>query len=42
MQLPKRLGRPDEFGHLVRMLVENNYLNAEIMHLHGGIRSQPK
>ena len=25
---PKRLGRADEFGHLVRSLIENDYMNA--------------
>ena len=25
---PKRIGRPDEFGHLVRSLIENDYMNA--------------
>src|SRR5580692_11587045 len=39
---PKRLGRPDEFGHLVRMLVENDYMNAEVVRFDGGIRFQPK
>jgi NAD(P)-dependent dehydrogenase (short-subunit alcohol dehydrogenase family) len=39
---PKRLGRPEEFGHLVRMLIENDYLNAEVVRFDGGIRFQPK
>ena len=39
---PKRLGRPDEFGHLVRTLVENDYMNAEVVRFDGGIRFQPK
>jgi NAD(P)-dependent dehydrogenase (short-subunit alcohol dehydrogenase family) len=39
---PKRLGRPDEFGHLVRSLIENDYMNAEIVRFDGGIRFQPK
>jgi NAD(P)-dependent dehydrogenase (short-subunit alcohol dehydrogenase family) len=39
---PKRLGRADEFGHLVRMLIENNYMNAEVVRFDGGIRFQPK
>ncbi len=39
---PKRLGRPDEFGHLVRMLIENDYMNAEVVRFDGGIRFQPK
>ncbi len=39
---PKRLGRPDEFGHLVRSLIENDYMNAEVVRFDGGIRFQPK
>jgi NAD(P)-dependent dehydrogenase (short-subunit alcohol dehydrogenase family) len=39
---PKRLGRADEFGHLVRMLIENDYMNAEVVRFDGGIRFQPK
>ena len=39
---PKRMGQPSEFGHLVRVLVENDYMNAEIIRFDGGIRFQPK
>jgi NAD(P)-dependent dehydrogenase (short-subunit alcohol dehydrogenase family) len=39
---PKRMGRPDEFGHLVRVLIENDYMNAEVVRFDGGIRFQPK
>jgi NAD(P)-dependent dehydrogenase (short-subunit alcohol dehydrogenase family) len=39
---PKRLGRADEFGHLVRVLIENDYMNAEVIRFDGGIRFQPK
>jgi NAD(P)-dependent dehydrogenase (short-subunit alcohol dehydrogenase family) len=39
---PKRMGRPDEFGHLVRSLIENDYMNAEVVRFDGGIRFQPK
>ncbi|HYB47303.1 MAG TPA: SDR family oxidoreductase, partial [Streptosporangiaceae bacterium] len=39
---PKRMGRADEFGHLVRSLIENDYMNAEVIRLDGGIRFQPK
>ena len=38
---PKRMGRPDEFGHLVRALIENDYMNAEVIRFDGGIRLQP-
>jgi NAD(P)-dependent dehydrogenase (short-subunit alcohol dehydrogenase family) len=39
---PKRMGRAGEFGHLVRMLIENDYMNAEVIRFDGGIRFQPK
>jgi NAD(P)-dependent dehydrogenase (short-subunit alcohol dehydrogenase family) len=39
---PKRLGRAAEFGHLVRALIENDYMNAEVIRFDGGIRFQPK
>jgi len=39
---PKRMGRPAEFGHLVRSLIENDYMNAEVIRFDGGIRFQPK
>jgi NAD(P)-dependent dehydrogenase (short-subunit alcohol dehydrogenase family) len=39
---PKRMGRPDEFAHLVRSLIENDYVNAETIRFDGGIRFQPK
>jgi len=38
----KRLGRADEFGQLVRSLVENDYMDAEVVRFDGGIRFQPK
>ncbi|NUW38069.1 SDR family oxidoreductase [Nonomuraea sp. SMC257] len=39
---PKRMGQASEFAHLVRSLVENNYMNAEVVRFDGGIRFQPK
>jgi NAD(P)-dependent dehydrogenase (short-subunit alcohol dehydrogenase family) len=39
---PKRMGRPSEFGQLVRSLIENDYMNAEVVRFDGGIRFQPK
>ena len=39
---PKRMGRASEFAHLVRSLVENDYVNAETIRFDGGIRFQPK
>jgi len=39
---PKRMGTPAEFGHLVWSLIENDYMNAEVIRFDGGIRFQPK
>jgi NAD(P)-dependent dehydrogenase (short-subunit alcohol dehydrogenase family) len=39
---PKRMGRADEFAHLVRMLIENDYMNAEVIRFDAGVRFQPK
>src|SRR5579863_213092 len=39
---PKRLGTGAEFAHLVRSLIENDYMNAEVIRFDGGIRFQPK
>ncbi len=39
---PKRMGRPEEFGSLVLALIENDYMNAEVVRFDGGIRFQPK
>jgi NAD(P)-dependent dehydrogenase (short-subunit alcohol dehydrogenase family) len=39
---PSRLGRPGEFAALVRHIVENAYLNGEVIRLDGAIRLQPK
>ncbi|MER5647263.1 SDR family NAD(P)-dependent oxidoreductase [Streptosporangium sp. NPDC002524] len=39
---PKRMGQASEFAHLVRSLIENDYINAETVRFDGGIRFQPK
>jgi NAD(P)-dependent dehydrogenase (short-subunit alcohol dehydrogenase family) len=39
---PKRMGTSAEFAHLVRSLIENDYMNAEVIRFDGGIRFQPK
>jgi len=39
---PKRMGTAAEFAQLVRMLIENDYMNAEVIRFDGGIRFQPK
>lgn len=39
---PPRLGDPAEFAQLVIAMVENDYLNGEIVRLDGALRMQPK
>ena len=39
---PKRMGTAAEFAHLVGALIENDYMNAEVIRFDGGIRFQPK
>jgi hypothetical protein len=39
---PSRLGRPSEYAHLVRTIIENTMLNGETIRLDGAIRMQPK
>jgi NAD(P)-dependent dehydrogenase (short-subunit alcohol dehydrogenase family) len=39
---PRRMGTAAEFASLVRSLIENDYMNAEVIRLDGGIRFQPK
>ena len=39
---PKRMGTAAEFAHLVRALIENDYMNAEVIRFDGGTRFQPK
>jgi NAD(P)-dependent dehydrogenase (short-subunit alcohol dehydrogenase family) len=39
---PKRMGKPEEFGSLVRFIAETSYLNAEVIRLDGGVRMPPK
>lgn len=39
---PSRLGRPGEFAALVRHIVENEYLNGEVIRLDGAIRMAAK
>jgi NAD(P)-dependent dehydrogenase (short-subunit alcohol dehydrogenase family) len=39
---PKRMGTAAEFAHLVRVLIENDYMNAEVVRFDGGIRFQPR
>ncbi len=39
---PARLGRPSEYAALVQHIVENEYLNGEVIRLDGGIRMAPR
>ena len=39
---PKRLGQPDEFAGLAHYLLENTYINGEVVRIDGGQRFQPK
>ena len=39
---PARLGKPAEYAALVRHIVENAYLNGEVIRMDGAIRLQPK
>ncbi|CAF0989852.1 unnamed protein product [Rotaria sordida] len=38
---PKRLGQPDDFARLAHMIVENPYLNGEVIRLDGALRMPP-
>lgn len=39
---PKRLGRPEEYGQLVKAIAEIDYLNGETFRLDGALRMPPK
>lgn len=39
---PSRLGLPSEFAALVKHIIDNNYLNAEVIRLDGALRMAPK
>jgi len=39
---PNRLGRPQEFGALACHIVENSYINGEVIRLDGAIRMAPR
>jgi NAD(P)-dependent dehydrogenase (short-subunit alcohol dehydrogenase family) len=40
--VPSRLGRPAEYGALVRHILENEMLNGEVIRLDGALRMAPK
>lgn len=39
---PQRLARPDEYARLVTMIVEHDYLNAEVIRMDGALRMAPR
>jgi len=39
---PKRMGRADEYATLVGSIIENDYLNGEVIRLDGALRFPPK
>jgi len=39
---PKRLGTAADFGHLAVSLIENEYVNGEVIRLDGAIRMAPR
>ncbi|RBY91765.1 3-hydroxyacyl-CoA dehydrogenase [Blastococcus sp. TBT05-19] len=39
---PKRLGRPSDFAHLALSIVENGYLNGEVIRMDGALRMAPR
>jgi NAD(P)-dependent dehydrogenase (short-subunit alcohol dehydrogenase family) len=39
---PPRLGKPQEYAHLAKTIIENVMLNGETIRLDGAIRMQPK
>jgi NAD(P)-dependent dehydrogenase (short-subunit alcohol dehydrogenase family) len=39
---PKLLGRPEQFAALVRHIIENSYINGEVIRLDGALRMAPR
>jgi NAD(P)-dependent dehydrogenase (short-subunit alcohol dehydrogenase family) len=39
---PSRFGRPDEYAALALHIVENEYLNGEVIRLDGALRMPPR
>jgi NAD(P)-dependent dehydrogenase (short-subunit alcohol dehydrogenase family) len=39
---PKLLGRPDQFASLVHHIIENTYINGEVIRLDGALRMAPR
>ena len=39
---PKLLGRPEQFAALARHIIENTYINGEVIRLDGALRLAPR
>ena len=39
---PKRLGAAEEYAKLVLHIIDNNYINGEVIRIDGGLRMQAK
>ncbi len=39
---PKRLGKPEEYAALVKHIIENQFINGEVIRLDGAVRLQPR
>lgn len=42
VEFPKRLGKPSEYASLASFMIENEYINGEVIRLDGGIRMAPR
>ena len=42
VEFPKRLGTPEEYASLAAFMIENVYVNGEVIRLDGGIRMGPR
>jgi 3-hydroxyacyl-CoA dehydrogenase / 3-hydroxy-2-methylbutyryl-CoA dehydrogenase len=42
LEFPKRMGDPAEFAHLVTHLIENPYINGEVIRIDAGTRAPPR
>ena len=39
---PSRLGKPDEYAQLACAIIDNGYLNGEVIRLDGALRMPPR
>jgi hypothetical protein len=42
ISFPERLGRPSDFAELAIAIVENGYLNGEVIRMDGALRMAPR